>query len=156
MTMLTFYEWDYERGVYTQYHRMGSCNGCGQCCRARIVNHLAGVYGEIPFEQEPRSRVGTGTNGTGVWLEASDDQHRWFVQTVEILPGAYCCPKLTEDDRCGVHEEKNALTGHLALCALWPMGPSHIAPFDGCSYEFIRIGEWALDAQGVEHQIEEC
>ena len=41
MSELRFFEWDYMRGVVTEYARLGECNGCGDCCKAMIRFHVA-------------------------------------------------------------------------------------------------------------------
>lgn len=136
----TFIEWDYERGIATEYVRDGECNQCGQCC----VTYISFYSGKRSGKHNHNG--GIATDGVGVWNEVRN-QHgtrRYFkIQEINRDISDHRCPMLRGDKageyRCSVQKTK------FRICKSWPMSPSQIEPFDECSYSFRAVRSWMFD-----------
>ncbi len=128
-----FLEWNYDKGVLTEWIRKGECNGCGDCCTAAIqVRTLGGPDGRW---------AGTATDGRGVWTEAMDGQKAYFAQTVNMgAPGLHVCSEYV-DGKCQIHAVKPT------LCRVWPIHPEQVKAYPRCSYTFTRGRAWRLSAE---------
>jgi Fe-S-cluster containining protein len=139
--MIRFFEWDYTRNVVTEYHREGTCNRCGACCRATI-----------PFVSQrephggPSSTGGKGAwleaddGGKGVWLEADDGGVHYLFKIRFIERGNSRCNALQEDHKCAVHDSK------FPICRYWPLSPSCLEAFPECTYLFTEIHYRPIEA----------
>ena len=71
-----YFEWNYFNNTWREFERLGSCNRCGDCCRARIEYYVPGLPPQA--RKGESSHMGTGTNQQGVWYEVEIDGQRFF------------------------------------------------------------------------------
>ena len=145
-----FYEWDYDTGVITQWHRCGECNQCGDCCRACVrMNDDISTNGKRAVE-----RINGKWPETGVQNEVNDDGKRIFFWNVRLdpdYPDYEVCGSL-EGNLCSAHDGED----RIAICRYFPMSPRNAALFPRCSYEFERVGEWSIDEIETDDKEREC
>lgn len=150
-TPIRYLEWNYDEGKVREYARVGECNGCGQCCLARIQWQTVTKTHQKPsppatFNGGQHKNFSSMSNvpmKAGVMHEIRQGKQSRFMTPVEVIPG-HECKSLTEDKKCALHEFKNWRRRIMELCDVWPIHPSQVTPFDQCSYEFRLIGEWDI------------
>lgn len=131
--MPRYYEWDEDNEIVTEYKRHGSCNACGDCCRALVSFKVAGEY-----EDNDSKNGGSTTDGKGKWAEVFDGERTFFrVYNQEL--GKNVCSSLI-DNLCEVHN-----TNKPGVCKKWPFSPRDIEPYENCGYRFEFVGQWNYD-----------
>ena len=131
--MTRYFEWNYDTHEAIEYARRGECSGCGACCRA-LVRYTTSA----PVQN---SELGTGVKEEGIWIEVEQNGNRRFMQNLEIRPDEHVCLS-QEGNMCKLHAMKSS---EVPLCDVWPLSPSHVAPFKECSYSFEEIGRWRFE-----------
>lgn len=142
--MTRYFEYDYDRGVVTEYERQGECNQCGDCCRADIAISVQGLAPDT--ERATFMAGGPATSGAGVWQVVEDEGGLHCYQVAWVSPGTSACPSLDAAGRCGAYAERHK------YCQRWPLTPADIQPFPRCGFRFVEIGAWpiaSLPAQEV-------
>src|SRR5258708_38281316 len=85
-----FFKWDFDNKEVIEYERIGECNGCGQCCAARIAYKVGtkrtGEWELQMGKDNPSTVYNAGVMSyapddarTGVWSEYKDGDHRRFI-----------------------------------------------------------------------------
>jgi Fe-S-cluster containining protein len=126
-----YIDWNYDTGIAIEYRRDGECNGCGQCCNAKIMylrNRNDDLY----------SRPG---DLSGHWGEAHNDDNRIFLKMIDVgSPRVAPCSALGVDknwkSRCTIYDKRPI------ICKEFPLLPREIEAFDQCSFRFVEIRRW--------------
>lgn len=145
--------WNYDTNTVTEWCRLGGCNHCGECCR--VVINLDSANSDEP-------RLGSEyTTELDVWYQSGDllwgniriteESIAWDCyegvaddDTFIDEQGEWCQGFSIDDDqrgRCN-HESKRKK----GLCTAWPLHPDHVNEFDNCSYRFVKLNEWEIEA----------
>ena len=142
--MTRFIKWDYTKNEATEYKRTGVCNGCGDCCRARIEYSTAGRR----TNKIGAGRMGDTTDQEGVWSECMSGRMRRFIKILSVgeIGESDTCSML-KNGLCSINETKSLAIGKQgALCLAWPIIPEHVVLFSKCSYKFEEISHWEFSA----------
>lgn len=132
--MPEYYEWDFGRRIVTCWKRIGECNKCGACCKAKISytfgGNGVGLWGQMGK---------TTADEQGVWLEVRQGNLRLFMghTKVDQTDTSHACPLLVKGG-CKAHKQKGKKA---PLCNLWPIHPHQVEVFSECSYRFEKISE---------------
>lgn len=144
-----YLEWNFNTGKVTEWARQGECNGCGQCCMARIRYSISLRTRKPPKWQGGEGQysaiMGTRASHEGIWLEVREGRSRRFISPVIVENRDHRCAALTDDLQCRMHAFKRFQRDSLALCDTWPIHPDQVSAFDQCSYTFVKIGEWDIE-----------
>ncbi len=131
---IRYYQYDYDKGIVTEYARKGQCLRCGDCCRAVIT-----------FQWTGNAVRGNGKNGgdstqcAGLWQVVEDgDELRCYKLTAIEWRNDRCC-HLDEKDNCTGHDDP---TIHMGICQDWPMGPQCNEGLPTCGFRFEPIAAW--------------
>ena len=132
---MRYFEWDYDRGVVTEYERLGECKRCGECCHWEIhLQFVKPAYGD-----DPRKGAGNGTDGQGKWMDFTGEDGRRRLWKWSFAKPNIPCSGLTAEGLCLDHDNK------APVCALWPFGPQCLEHFPECGYSFHAVGEWPIE-----------
>lgn len=142
--MTRYIEWDYERGIATEYERHGECNGCGDCCRSEVAFDFQKLAADEPNGAGRERGGGASTDGQGVWQEVDDGNQRTFRRLRGIWFCDQPCSQLGPGDHCVIHQSKPK------FCALWPVSPRDTISFPMCGYSFCKLREWEIDRESSQ------
>ncbi len=135
--MRHYREWDYDRGVVTEYERSGECVQCGACCRAHIQ------FGAMkPYRSRNAKNGGPWTDERDVWQELDLGRWNYFFRIHTIEPDkAEVCGSLQEDGLCKWHDDPD----RPLICREWPITPSNIALFPECGWSFRELSQRPIE-----------
>jgi hypothetical protein len=142
--MSRYIDWDFDRMTATEYERQGECCACGQCCTGEVCYIFYGAVANEESEVMKARGGGVGADREGVWQEVQESELRIYRKFVEHIQTDHVCPELVEGSKCGRHGPDKP-----KFCILWPISPREIAPFQGCSYAFVKIAEWPIEVEEV-------
>jgi hypothetical protein len=123
--------WVVEGGKLVEYERSGACNGCADCCKARIRFQRATASANHPPSEEKGADDYSAWEGWAV-IEAMGLW--WWYKPLEVTYEAEPC-RLLRDDRCTVFSDPMRFP---AICRIWPVHPSEMASFPRCGFRFER------------------
>lgn len=135
--------WDYDTNTVTEWYRMGGCNHCGLCCEVIINIKTCGTY------DEDVKNGGSGVDGKGQWHQWDNGKpHYWKVEQIDYDTSEDCFERC--EGQCVDGWENKKL-----ICQVWPLHPDHVNEFDDCSYRFVKLNEWEIEAHEPEEEKQE-
>lgn len=134
--MIRYYQYDFDKGIITEYARRGQCLRCGDCCRAEITFEWAGdkVRGN-------GKNGGCAVDGRDLWQVVEDEEELRCYKVTGFIGWNMRCGSLGDGNLCIEHDKPPSRHG---ICQDWPMGPKCNEDLPTCGFTFETIGNWHL------------
>jgi len=121
-----------ENGELISYRRIGSCNMCGECCRAELIR---GQFASALVRGDEVRNVDADSDDWSEWEGWSTHRRYglWWWWRCATENREVTCEAFV-DGKC---ESWNS-DEFPAICRDWPVHPSNLEHFPDCGFEFER------------------